>query len=221
MKMSEETAAETTQINTDVADGGGTTETPVGPFDGLADDLKGHESLKGIENLEQLVKAHVENTGKLAGLPVAPETPDAYDMGEFKVDSIGWDNDAETSFRAAAHEAGITQDQFSKVMAWAVDRSGELGKAFDAEKAKAAESLKEEWGNEYDVNMKRVGKTIDLAFGEEAAEVVNKLGIGNMPSVAKALLKFSAMLSEDAFVDGTTASGPKSAAEVLYGNQGK
>jgi hypothetical protein len=219
--MAEEPVQDPGQNNPDPAAGGGEPSAPVGLFDGLADDLKGHESLKGIENLEQLVKAHVENTGKLAGLPVAPETPDAYDLGEIKVDSIGWDNDAEKSFRATAHEAGITQDQFSKVMAWAVNRSGELGKTFEAEKAAAAESLKTEWGKDYDVNLKKVGKTIDLAFGDEAAAVVNKLGIGNMPSVAKALLKFSAMLSEDVFVDGSTASGPKSAAEVLYGNQGK
>jgi len=220
--MSEETAAETTQTDTDVADGGGATETPAGLFDGLSDDLKGHEAFKGVENIEQLAKAHVDALGKLADVPKAPEKADAYDIGDVKTETIGWDETAETSFREAGLAAGLTQDQFKAMIDWAVNRSGEIGKALEAQKAEASESLRKDWGQNYDTNMKKVGKVLSLAFGEKAAEMVTAMGIGNLPEAAKQLLEFSGKLSEDLFVDGNAApSGDKTAAETLYPNQGK
>ncbi|EKF46118.1 MULTISPECIES: hypothetical protein [Acinetobacter calcoaceticus/baumannii complex] len=92
--------------------------------------------------------------------PDIPESADAY-----KVELEGFDFDAFKSnednkaFLESAHQAGLTNEQMSVVM-----------KAYDQHTAVQVEALQQDWGNDYEANLRFANQAIQAA-GLQVADV--------------------------------------------------
>lgn len=207
------------QTDTQVEGGGG--DTGSGFFDGLPEELRSHEALSGVENLEQLTKAYLDVRGQVDGLPKPPETPDGYSLSGLAVQGLGWDVGMEQSFRTTAREAGLTQDQFRAVLDWGVGQSRAQVDALAQAKTNAADTLRSAWGQHYERNLEKARRTGARLFGDAFVEVADGTGLGNNPRAIMALYEASRHFDEDPFHKGGPArSGDKSIAETLYPNMG-
>jgi hypothetical protein len=206
---------------TDTHDEGGGGDTVPGFLDNLPEDLRNHEALSGVENLEQLTKAYLDVRGQVDGLPKPPETPDEYSLTGLPIQGLGWDVDMEQSFRSAAREAGLTQDQFRAVLDWGVGQSRAQVDALARTKANAANTLRSAWGQHYERNLEKARRTGARLFGDAFAEVADGTGLGNNARAIMALYEASRHFDEDPFHKGGPArSAEKSIAETLYPNMG-
>jgi hypothetical protein len=211
---------ETPQNDIKGNEGGAEEDVKPGLFDGLPDDLKGSESLQGIESMEQLTKAYIDARGQVDGLPKPPENPDGYDLGEISTDGMAWDKTMASDFYKIAHEAGLTNEQFQKIMGWSIGQAKAANDSAAKEHQKAVDALRTEWGQDYDQNLETAKRTAAILFGDDLKDVTEALG--NNPKAVKALFNASGRFSEDSFHKGGPArSAEKSIAETLYPHQGK
>lgn len=209
-------------------------------LDSLPEDLKGNEALKGYDGIESLAKAHLTAQGELAGLkqqiedgkPVIPETPEAYELPA-KFEGIPDEAAAEVakSLSQVALEAGLTKEQAGKayaaIMAQEVKAIKDEAEAIERKQAETKTSLQKEYGDKY-------AETMNTAFlrcaeiagttGVDGATFkawLDNTGIGDDPTFIKFAVGLAKLVSSDGILQNAGPAGPRSAAEILYPNQGK
>ena len=132
------------------------------------------------------------------------------------------DADFDKWFRDVSLETNQSKDQAKGMYnAWIGIRK-EAADALKAETAKAEVDARASLGAGYDAAVANVGKIIEVG-GPELKAWLNETGAGNHPGFLKVFTKLGSMISEDALgnTPNTHGSTEKSAAEVLYPNQGK
>ncbi|MDO7530612.1 hypothetical protein Q5M57_01430 [Acinetobacter baumannii] len=127
-----------------------------------------------------------------------PETADAY-----KVEIDGFDFDAFKSnednkaFLESAHQAGLTNEQMSVVM-----------KAYDQHTAVQVETLQQDWGNDYEANLRFANQAIQAA-GLQTTDV-------DSPTFGIRLAAyFGKALQEDMPPQNTQQSGAENIQELI------
>ncbi|HIE1683929.1 TPA: hypothetical protein ACXJFM_000820 [Acinetobacter nosocomialis] len=130
--------------------------------------------------------------------PDIPESADAY-----KVELEGFDFDAFKSnednkaFLESAHQAGLTNEQMSVVM-----------KAYDQHTAVQVEALQQDWGNDYEANLRFANQAIQAA-GLQVADV-------DSPTFGIRLAAyFGKALQEDMPPQNTQQSGGENIQELM------
>lgn len=130
-----------------------------------------------------------------------PDGPDGYEIP----DDAG-DPQLVSGFKQKAHELGLTTQQAKNLFGWYT----EAEKAMDTQRReqlqagaeKVRETLKEEWGSEYDTMLKNIER-FKLKYGSaEVAQELNNPAIGNNPNLIKLLARAGADLASDNFVEG-------------------
>lgn len=190
--------------------------------DRLSDDFRKDETnleaIKGFENFEDMVKAHVEG---VKNKPVIPGSPNDYKVpdGEgFKADEK-----LSKSFREAAHKGGLTQEQADGISSmWNGFLTEVIKEATEAEKTSretATNSLKDRWkGEKYDQNIESVNKLSGLLAGKLEFSKDDLKDLNDMlavkPNLARILHFVSGAVSEDAF---ETSAGPGKPDEKMTG----
>lgn len=199
--MSDEQNTQTTNTDNTGGAAGGT----LSPFhESLPEDLRAHESLKGIADAPSLAKAFVDLKTSL------PQVPEAYqfDFGD-KADKV--DKTAHESFTAAAKELGLTQAQYEAIVKFDMERAGryetEFNAAVEAARKDAETKLRDTWKAEYDRNRdvaSRGLRTVIKALGDNALESrLAAKGFMDDPDVMLMFHKIGAATSEDTFIPNT------------------
>lgn len=192
-------------------------------LDGIqSEDLRGNDALAEFggegKGLDDLAQAFVEMKG---AQPVIPESTEEY---VFDIpDGVPVDEAGLNAFKDIALEANLTADQYTQVVGYRFAEIEASNKAIETQKNEAIESLKSEFGADYETkiaNGKKVlaesGVDIEALVGQEIGDD-GKL-LGNLPELAKLLDWVHGKMSPDTFEGGGGGGSgkEKSAAEILY-----
>lgn len=148
------------------------------------------------------VEEHRANLEKRlgAGDNIRPKTPDDYKLPESEaIKAIGLDDEAAKTFKAEAHEWGLSQAQYEKVIEKYATLAPQLvngGQALSAEETIA--TLKETWKGDYETNITgayTVAAKLAKAAGVTEAEM--DAAIGNNPIGIRMLAAIAGEMKED------------------------
>lgn len=160
-----------------------------------------------------------------------PEDPAGYDLDRALADlelPEGFDPKADglfESLRPVFHEAGLSDAQVARLSRAVTERNvGQYNEAMAAAteaKANATEVLREEWGGEFDKNVKGVNQVFDRftqGWSEQAKRMFLSMA-GNDPEVIKSFHEFGVAVAEDGAFAGerqrTTEVSPTEAKRRL------
>ena len=110
---------------------------------------------------------------------------------EFKNADV-WDGDSFTEFKGEALKQGLSNDQLQWLMTKHEDVITGVMDQFD-NPAKTEESLRGEWGNKYEDQMKSARKAWDT-YADDTMDID---AVGNNPQILKLLAKLGKELHED------------------------
>ncbi len=193
----------------------------------VPEDLKDDPSLKDILDIAGLAKNYV-NTKKMVGDGIrVPEEGD--ENAQEKLNEIytklgrpaeakdyeaqmpggedgpSWDEDSVNAFKDVAHAAGLNNAQTQAVMDF-YGGTVETGlKAQQEELSAAVESLKKDWGTNYNRNMAYVMQSIEKLGGNELKAELDGNSLGNSPLLTKFIYQFARNLAEDGIIPGEVA----------------
>lgn len=146
-----------------------------------------------------------------------PETPEGYRFekpSDEELKGLPWDDNMLQGFAKLAHEAGLTEAQFQKIVGWHTQESiAQIEKAQQNAKAvmqQASARLREEWGGAYDSNLATARNAARMVGGEE---LLNDPALANNPAFIKAMAKVGSIIGE-----GGNAAGLREAKASFGGN---
>jgi len=193
-----------------------------------AGDNKTNERLSGFKTIDEVSNAYLKSADELAALregKVFVPGEDATDEEKKafltsigvpeessmykKVDStlpegVGFTEDQFNSLREMAFTAGWTEKQFSAYQEWSDKETLAARENYSAVltkgKAEAEKRMKEDWGSDYDANLRYMQKGVKEFGGDD---FLNKLGAaGNVPEVINFLVEKGRSGKNDTFLDG-------------------
>lgn len=146
-----------------------------------------------------------------------PETPDKYDLGDFKPpDGLPWDDGLMKSIITDLHAVGLTNAQMQaaiRIDAKHRDTAYQAQLQASQQSVAAAETaLRTEWGAAYNGKLELAEKAATFAFGEHTKQIMEAdipgLGkFGALPQVVKAMAKIGEAMSDDKLVNGKAPGG--------------
>jgi len=152
----------------------------------------------------------------------APEgAPEKYE--DFTVpEGVEVDGEQIEKFKELARELNLTQESAQKFVDLQTKMAARHIEAFQAEQAKWVSSLQTEWGGEFKANVQKAQRAMSQFGSPELRQLLDSTGFGNHPAVAKMMVAVGNKLGDPDFVEGKSATQvPKTAAEILYPNQGR
>jgi hypothetical protein len=175
-------------------------------------DLAGHDKVKEAK-LAEIVKGFIDAPEPRS----VPESPEQYKLPEnFKI----------KGFRKFAHEAKLTQEDVDNILKFNSNHVKSLNEAAKQQRAEGVESLKKEWGEDFDTNKKLA--TLAVGYfddeGKSLSTFLKDTGASKNPVVMKLFHKIGGFLKEDGYIkssDFTSTPKGKSLAERLYPDHGK
>jgi len=162
--------------------------------------------------------------------PAKSEVPEKYE--DFNLpEGTKLTKDQMEGYKAEAKAFGLNQENAQKL----VDRDAAQVKEAGKQQSEAWGEIRSKWreglksdtefgGSKHNETLTRAKRTLRSFGGSEADQkslnhVLNKLGFGDNPSIIKMLARIDIATGEGKTVDGgKKSSGPKSAAEVMFGN---
>lgn len=176
----------------------------------LSDELKGNEDLARFQSVEDLAKAYV-------GRPAAPPVPKA---GEYQLP----ENFPLKDFGEFASDAGLTQDQVSKLLEYNKRTTEDQTKVYREAMGQELNKLLDQWGDQKEPNTslaRRALKSFDTTDGQ----LKNFLKVTNShehPAVVNFFYNLGKLLEETPYLktETTTPRKKKESSEVLYPDQG-
>jgi len=191
----------------------------------IPEDLRNDPSLQDIKDVTGLAKGYVHAQRMVGSDKVAipgkdapdsdwdtvynklgrPETMDGYKLPEFKDDHPAKEfvpsEEQVGKFQDVAHKLGLTQSQFAGLMDWYPQLQQEMAEAANAEtnaqREQSEAALKKELGNAYDEYVQNGVKAAKEFGGDEFVQLLEDTGLGNHPTVVKALGEAGKALAED------------------------
>ena len=163
--------------------------------------------------------------GKEDSAEQAPDKPEGYAL-KF-ADTVVVDEELLAGFRQAAHELGISQSKAQKLADMYADHAAKAGERIQSEQVKAMESAKAQWEEEIQKSpaftQERVHARAALRqYGsQELYDLLDQTNLGSHPKMWDFLSKIGKALAEPGFKGESISGPPKTAAEILYPNQGK
>lgn len=195
--------------------------------DSLPDDLKGSPSLEGVNDVETLAKRFIDtkkmvgaNTVKIPGSDASdeeraafydklgrPESPDKYELPQEGLPEGFEPNEGRlTAMREAAHQAGISAQQFAALARadaeYMESEKTAFGEQVTQSQQESIDALKKEWGAAFDQNLDLAKKAVRHFGGDDLVKFMDESGVGNDPAMAKAMAKVGRMIAEDEVVGG-------------------
>jgi hypothetical protein len=149
-----------------------------------------------------------------------PDKPEGYELvAPEGVAKQVWNEQEVKDFSGLAHKLGLSKKSANALVSWQAER---LGKAYEAQtqmaeqaKIQTVDSLKKEWGGDFDKNVELAKKAAQTFGGDE---LLNH-PLSNDPAFIKAMAKAGASISEDKLAGGrgsaNAASDPSSVREEI------
>lgn len=134
-----------------------------------------------------------------------PEKPEGYKLSEVKDlhPSIKVTPESQKSFLEAAHKMGFSNVQADQIYQWYLQQTTASLKNQEASQIEsinqAKTALSQEWGKDYEPNLKLASRLVEKVGGKEALDAFGDLG--SNPTVLKVLHKLGKMVSEDNIKD--------------------
>jgi len=142
-----------------------------------------------------------------------PESADGYEIGP-------QDHQGLKTLRQAAHDAGMSVEQFKKFIGrLGTDVQGMTKAQKEAHQKRLADldkGLKTEWGDKYETQRELAVRAYKSLVDEDAAKEFEGLGLLNHPAFIKAMAKAGGALGEGRFVKGGAATASSSPFIVNY-----
>jgi len=166
-----------------------------------------YSELSKFKSVNDLADAYLSIESKMGRPSGIPESPNdyKYDFPE----EFQYDEKLEDKFRALAHEAGITQDQYSKFQDFAVSIATEVAETNQVESKQMGddnrekmEQLEKEWGDNWDKNITNARKALKKFVGDNGVEWAESRGIDNDPVFLKLLSGMGNSMKEDTIREG-------------------
>jgi hypothetical protein len=138
-----------------------------------------------------------------------PDSSDAYELsGVLLPKGVEQTPDSDKAYREVCHLHGLTKEQAKGIHEWAskasVDAIIAMNQAFTKKKKEAEESLRKEWGTDYEGNLKSVQLLIKN-FGDNDIVKFLNTGPGNEPAMLRFLHRLKGTMTEDTLVEGKLA----------------
>jgi hypothetical protein len=182
----------------------------------LPDELKNDATLQNFKDVESLAKTVVHQQKVLGSrIPIPktdeekselytklgrPESGEAYDFTIPDTHKSHFNEDQVKEFRNVAHQIGLNNDQTKALIDFqvkSVDHELER-QSTDLSVAKQAteDTLKKEWGYDYDKQVRNAQRALQVYGNEELNELMNGEA-GNIPAVIKLFAKLGSEVTED------------------------
>lgn len=165
----------------------------------LPESVKDNELFKDVKGPEDLANLAVDLHGQV---PQVPGSPDSYKFDDLPED-LPFDEADHAAFRKAAHDLGITQQQFEGLMKFDIGRMGAFAKQLEGKVAENMEALRKETGKTAE-QIETEAKEVAKALGME--ELAGRLDLKADPTFVKAMLKIRSVISEDHLKMGVLSS---------------
>ena len=182
----------------------------------LPDELKNDATLQNFKDVESLAKTVVHQQKVLGSrIPIPktdeekselytklgrPESGEAYDFTIPDTHKSHFNEDQVKEFRNVAHQIGLNNDQTKALIDFQVKSvDHELQRqSTDLSVAKQAteDTLKKEWGYDYDKQVRNAQRALQVYGNEELNELMNGEA-GNIPAVIKLFAKLGSEVTED------------------------
>lgn len=148
---------------------------------------------------------------------------------KFSAEGVSVDPEIGNAFTAIVNEHGLSRDVVAKLVGLqekAMLANSDAGSRAWAETQEqwAAEVQKdpELGGQKWPEVQGQIGQLLDTYGSPELREAFDLTGAGNNPHVVRFMSKVAKVLNESGFISPNPGNGePKSAAQILYPNQGK
>jgi len=134
-----------------------------------------------------------------------PESADKYSLN-VKSDTVPIDEGSIKQFAENAHKLGLNQKQAEGILDFYKNNMEGMAQQskVDTETAQAqsAQELRQEWGREFDTNVKKAGALAKANMNPEILdmELKNGMRIGDHPEIIRGFAKIASMMSEDKIV---------------------
>jgi len=188
--------------------------------DNLPEDIRGSDVLDKYQNFSEMAKGLVQANSmvgrKMEKLPSADSTPeewadfhskmgrpekaDGYELKHLEGLNADELKAPREAFSQKAHELGLSQDVAQKLMSW--QEQNMIDGANNSQEAsfeQNVESLKGQWGNDYDTNLANASKVADSLGMTKDIEAA---GLGANPTVLNLLSQIASKTSEGSFMQG-------------------
>lgn len=203
----------------------------------LPTELKDNAALKKFTSVEALAGSYV-NAQKLIGgdkiaVPTKHSTPEDWQnvyrklgvpekLDDYAIkfkDGVTIDKDFSEQFRTTSHKLGILPAQAQALAEWFSDiNTGSEAKVQEIIKQQYNEgvnTLKQEWGNAFELNINRANKLVKEVAGPEIGKHFIDRGYGGDPQFMRFLAKTAEVLyKEHKFVDGDGGGNPLTPTEI-------
>jgi hypothetical protein len=205
-------------------------------IDGLPEDVRGEKTLekfKGEDGLAKLTQSYIgleKKLGTAVWIPQEgakpeevsdfrkklgiPESPDKYEIKYKEHEVLKYDENTDKIYKTLAHEIGLTPKQAQRLADFDSDRIigafDEMQKGYE----KSVTEVKEEWGNDYQVNLDRANNVIRKFADEKDMEAIKRFE--NDPTLCRIFNKIGLSMSEHKFVpnNGADVAGTKEALQA-------
>lgn len=200
-------------------------------FEGLVREHISVQHLIGGEKVARPTeKSSPEDWDRFFNQMGRPENAESYDFGDFQPpENVPWDGELQKGLVEDIHAAGLSNAQANQLMRAYASRQAEAHEAALVTSNQAHESmedsLRNEWGLEYDANLALTMKAFNTAFGEGAgtvAEIQLPDGslLGDHPAFIRGFFELAGRMREDSFIEGSRSAqqrgfNPKQALEEL------
>jgi len=218
----------------------GSTDTLPAWMSQLPDELKQNEQLSQFKNLGELgnkfleVSKNAEGSFKIPGEGATdeeisafynkigrPKEASAYDLQSPQLpEGMQMNTELGVAFRDLSHKIGLTQKQAKQLFDF---YNNHMITTFStAQKAKikavtdAGDSLKQEWGTNFDTNMEVVKRAYVKFGNEDFTKFMNESGAGNNPVVIKTFFEIGKATLDDTIVDGDLTTSEKREKGVVH-----
>jgi hypothetical protein len=227
-----ETSTETTATRSDVAKSdtpvSPTTETqPAAKTwkEAISEEFRNDPNIEKFTEIDALAKSYINATQMIGKDKVAvpnknstedqwnevydklgrPESADKYSLNA-KSEVVPIDETAIKQFAENAHQLGLNNKQAQGILEFYKNNMEGMAKQakVDTETAQAqsTQQLRQEWGREFDTNIKKAGALAKANMNPEILDMQLKDGmrLGDHPEIIKGFAKIAGMMSEDKIV---------------------
>lgn len=191
-------------------------------YSSLPEGIGEHGAVKKYKTVPDLVKGHI-NANSMIGKKAEdflksddPEIvakrkewlgiPDTYELNTPEItEGSLYSQEAIDGFKVKAKELGLSGQQAQALLDWDFERAQNVQDGVQEQmtqmRTDAEQTLKSEWGKNYQPNLQKVKQATDFLG---ITEMLDQTGLGNEPLVLKAVLdKIVPAISEDKLVEGT------------------
>ena len=212
----ESTDSPQTEQNTESVLGSGSVGENQNWRDSLPEEFKNDPTLQNYKDVESLAKTVVhqqkmigsripipkteEEKTELYGKLGRPEEPGKYEVAVPEDYQQFFREESMNEFRSVAHKIGLNNEQVQALMDFQINEINHEMQGADtqlnSQREEIEQNLKQEWGYDYDKNVKAAQRAVQVYGDVEVQELLNG-ELGNNPALIKMFARLGKEVTED------------------------